>query len=246
MIPKIIHYCWFGGNPLSEDTIKYIATWKDYMPGWQIMEWNEDNSHLDSAPVYVQEAYECRKYAFVSDYVRLMALKQYGGVYFDTDVEVLKSFEPLLGDKAFIGFEESKAKMPATCVLGCEKDCEWVNEMLALYDGLKFIQPDGSYDMTTNVQRMGEKMVANGLTANGEPQYIEKWGLRIYPFDYFSPLTSTRVMRKSDNTYSIHHFASSWVETSLWGKVKMFIVEKILGRELTDRLIRWKRRIISK
>ena len=80
MIPKIIHYCWFGGNPLSEDTVKYIATWKYYMPGWQIVEWNEQNSNLDEAPVYVQEAYKCRKYAFVSDYVRLMALKQYGGV----------------------------------------------------------------------------------------------------------------------------------------------------------------------
>jgi hypothetical protein len=93
---------------------------------------------------------------------------------------------------------------------------------------------------------MGEKMVANGLTANEEPQYIEKWGLHVYPFDYFSPLTSTRVLRKSDNTYSIHHFASSWVETSFWGKVKMFIVDRILGRELTDRLIRWKRRIVNK
>ena len=144
--------------------IKYIATWKDYMPGWQIMEWNEQNSNLDEAPVYVQEAYKCKKYAFVSDYVRLMALNQYGGVYFDTDVEVLKSFEPLLDDKVFIGFEESKAKMHATCVLGCEKDCEWVNEMLTLYDGLRFILPDGSCDMTTNVQRMGERMVANGLT----------------------------------------------------------------------------------
>lgn len=217
------------------------------MPDWEIMEWNEGISYLDSAPVYVQEAYKCRKYAFVSDdYVRLMALKQYGGVYFDTDVEVLKSFEPLLGDKAFIGFEESKAKMPATCVLGCEKDCEWVNEMLALYDGLKFIQPDGSYDMTTNVQRMGERMAANGLIANGEPQYIEKWGLRIYPFDYFSPLTSTRVMRKSNNTYSIHHFASSWVERTPWQKFKNWFFEKVLGRKLTDKLVQVKRWMVGK
>lgn len=200
--------------------------------------------NLYEAPVYVQEAYKCKKYAFVSDYVRLWALKQYGGVYFDTDVEVLESFEPLLGDKAFIGFEESKAMMPATCVLGCERNCVWVNERLSLYDGLRFIKPDGSYDITTNVQRMGDRMVENGLVANGVPQYIEKWGLRVYPFDFFSPLTSTRVMRMSENTYSIHHFASSWVETSFWGKVKMFVVEKILGRELTDSLIRWKRRMI--
>ena len=243
MIPKIVHYCWFGGKPLSEDTQKYIATWKAFMPGWEIMEWNEDNSHLDEAPLYVQEAYKCKKYAFVSDYVRLVALKQYGGVYFDTDVEVIKSFDTLLNDTAFVGFEESKAKLPATCVLGCEKDCDWVNEMLSIYDGLRFILPNGSYDMTPNVQRMGERMMENGLVANGNPQYIEKWGLRVYPFDYFSPITSTRIMRKTVNTYSIHHFASSWQDLSWTGKIKMFFIDKVLGRELTDKLIQIKRKI---
>lgn len=246
MIPKIIHYCWFGGNPTPDAIKEYMASWKKFMPDWEIKEWNESNCDISTAPIYVQEAYACKKYAFVSDYYRLVALKKCGGVYFDTDVEVLKSFEPLLNDTAFIGFEESKAHLPGTCVFGCEAGCDWVNDMLAIYDGLKFVMPDGSFDMTTNVQRMGEKMVSNGLIANGLPQYIEKWGLRVYPFDYFSPLTSTRVLRVSTNTYSIHHFAASWTKSpTLKGKIVGFICDKILGRELADKLIRVKRRVVG-
>ena len=156
MIPKIIHYIWLGGAPLPPLAERCIASWREHMPSWQIMRWDESNFDIAVAPLYVRQAYEARKYAFVSDYVRLWALEQYGGVYFDTDVQVLRPFEPLLGDTAFIGLEESLAHLPGTCVMGCEPHCNWVKEMLALYDNIHFILPDGSLDQTTNVQRMGE------------------------------------------------------------------------------------------
>ena len=219
MIPKILHYIWFGNNPLTPLAEQCLASWYEHMSDWQIMRWDESNFNIASAPLYVRQAYEARKFAFVSDYVRLLALDQYGGVYVDTDVKVIKSYEPLLNDTAFIGLEESKLHLPGTCVMGCEQHCRWVKDMLALYDDISFIKPDGSLDFTTNVQRMGAEMMEE-LKNKGMREekywkhdlYINKWGLRIYTHDYFSPITSTRVMRQTKNTYSIHYFASSWRE----------------------------------
>lgn len=217
MIPKILHYIWFGGKPLTPLAEQCLASWQEHMLDWTIMRWDESNFDIASAPLYVQQAYEARKFAFVSDYVRLWALEQYGGVYVDTDVKVLKSYEPLLNNTAFIGWEESKLHLPGTCVMGCEPHCRWVKDMLSVYEDISFIKPDGSLDMTTNVQRMGEVMMRElkkeGLTSEQywkQNQYISIWGLRIYTHDYFSPITSTRVMRKTKNTYAIHYFAESW------------------------------------
>ena len=217
----MLHYIWFGSKPLTSLAKECLASWKTTMPDWDIMRWDETNFDIAAAPLYVQQAYKARKYAFVSDYVRLWALEQYGGVYVDTDVKVLKSYEPLLNDTAFIGMEESLAHMPGTCVMGCEPHCQWVKDMLEVYNGVEFVKPDGSLDLTTNVQRMGERMKIEGLnelTTEGDKpwkrvQYIDKWGLRIYTHDYFSPITSTRVMRKTKNTYSIHYLAGSWCDS---------------------------------
>ena len=220
MIPKIIHYCWFGKNPMPQHLINYMATWKQHMPDWDIHAWDETSFNIAEAPVYVQQAYEAKKYAFVSDYVRLWALEQLGGVYLDTDVEVVKPFEPLLNDVAFCGMEESLAHLPGTCVMGCEAHCEWVKTMLGAYDNITFIKADGSYDITTNTRRLGNILCENGFVPSREAQYIEKWGLRIYTHDYFSPITSTRVMRKSKNTYAIHHLESSWSDGYIPGKIK--------------------------
>lgn len=244
MIPKIIHYCWFGGNPLTPLAEECLASWKTAMPDWQIMRWDETNFDIASAPMYVRQAYEARKYAFVSDYARLWALEQYGGVYVDTDVKVQKSYDPLLDDTAFIGFEESKAHLPGTCVMGCEPLCLWVRDMLALYDGIEFVRPDGSLDMTTNVERMGVVMM-NELRNEGmnedkywkQTQYVKKWGLKVYTHDYFSPITSTRVMRKTKNTYSIHYFAGSWRD----GKKKKGWRDWVITREVINALVQVKR-----
>ena len=229
MIPKIIHYCWFGRGEMPELVIKCIASWHKYMPDWEYRSWSEDNFDIASAPAYVQEAYAVKKYAFVSDYVRLWALEREGGLYMDTDVEVLRSFEPLLNDTAFIGLEESLALLPGTCVMACEAHCQWVKDMLATYENVHFVREDGTMDMTTNVQRLGKRMVQGGLLHERKEQYLSQWGLRVYTHDYFSPITSTRVMRKSKNTYCIHRFAGSWVDGKKGGVHDWWIVREIIN-----------------
>ena len=249
MIPKILHYIWFGSNTLTPLAEECLESWKNFMSDWSIMRWDESNFDIASAPLYVRQAYEARKFAFVSDYVRLWALEQYGGVYVDTDVMVLRSYEPLLGDTAFIGMEESQAHLPGTCVMGCEPRCRWVKDMLSLYDGISFVRPDGSLDLTTNVQRLGERMKAQGLnelTAQGDKpwtriQYLKGWGLRIYTHDYFSPITSTRVMRKTKNTYSIHYFAESWRD----GKRASGWRNWTITREIVNALVQLKRKLFD-
>lgn len=240
MIPKKIHYCWFGRGEMPELVLRCIDSWKKYLPDYTLQLWSEDNFDIASAPRYVQEAYVAKKYAFVSDYVRLWALEREGGVYLDTDVEVLRSFDPLLDDTAFIGLEESLALLPGTCVMGCESHCQWVKDMLATYDDAKFMREDGSFDLTTNVQRLGAQMVAGGLQHERKLQYLPKWGLRVYTHDYFSPITSTRVMRKTKNTYCIHRFAGTWVDGKKTGIRDCWIV-----REFINILVQIKRRIIK-
>ena len=240
MIPKIVHYCWFGKGKMPELVQTCIASWHTHMPDWDFKLWSEDNFDIASAPQYVREAYTAKKYAFVSDYVRLWALEQEGGVYLDTDVEVLRPFDPLLGDTAFIGLEESLALLPGTCVMGSEAHCQWVKDMLATYEDAKFLREDGSLDMTTNVQRMGMKMIEGGLQHKREIQYLPQWGLRVYTHDYFSPITSTRVMRKTKNTYCIHRFAGSWVDGKQSGIRNWWIV-----REIINLLVQIKRLILK-
>lgn len=254
MIPKIIHYCWFGRGEMPELVQKCIASWYRYMPDWEYRLWTEDtllpilNPSLEGRtsnttdnlpmedkdwlfymPEYVKEAYQAKKFAFVSDYVRLWALEREGGLYLDTDVEVLKSFDSLMNDTAFIGLEESLALLPGTCVMACEAHCQWVKDMLATYDGAHFLHEDGTMDMTTNVQRLGERMLQCGLLRERKVQFILKWGLRVYTHDYFSPITSTRVMRKSKNTYCIHRFAGTWVDGKKGGIRNWWIVREIIN-----------------
>ena len=238
MIPRIIHYCWFGGNAIPDNLRRYMATWRTMMPDWKIIEWNEQNFSIENAPLYVQEAYREQKWAFVSDYVRLWALNQYGGIYFDTDIEVLRPFDNLLNNIAFIGLEESLAHLPGTCVMGCEPQCIWVKEMLALYNDICFVRANGTYDMTTNVQRMGEKLVEKGFVPCRKEQFMSVYGLRIYTHDYFSPITSTRVMRKTAHTYCIHHFAGSWTNNKHYRLRDTWLV-----RELINALIQIKRKL---
>lgn len=245
-----------GGKEKPELVQRYMASWHQFMPDWQYMEWNEDTidayckEHNIPSPIsnlpYCREAYDARKFAFVSDYIRLWVLEKFGGVYMDTDVEVIKPLDDLLEQKAFIGFEESLAHLPGTCVIGTEAYGEWIISMLKVYNDIHFVDANGVLDMTTNVVRLGTVMIAQGLIPNGEEQVLSlpsNETIHIYPFDYFSPVTSTRVLRVSVRTYAIHHFAMSWKEQKGWTKCWNFICDKIVGREMVNRLVLLKRKL---
>ncbi|MGV0922665.1 glycosyltransferase family 32 protein [Empedobacter tilapiae] len=207
MIPKIIHYCWFGGSKLPQELIDYIEIWKRLMPDYEIIKWSEDNFDVMKHH-YTKEAYKARKYAFVSDYCRVFVLKEYGGIYMDTDVEVIKAFTPLLNNNSFIGFEDYNKI--GTSVIGATKDSIFIQEILKLYDSINFVTENGKLNLTTNVDLITNYIRKNGVNLNGETvNYEDK--LTIYSKDYFSPIVfDTKKISITENTFSIHHFSQSW------------------------------------
>lgn len=168
MIPHIIHYCWFGGNPLPELEQHCLASWHQHMPDWTIMRWDESNFDIAAAPLYVRQAYEARKYAFVSDYVRLWALEKFGGLYMDVDFMVYRPFDELM-DKyaAFAGYEGSKRNPVMQGVIASEPHGAWVWDMLSTYETRSFIKPDGSFDLTPNTADFTDRLESQGFVADG-------------------------------------------------------------------------------
>lgn len=200
MIPKVIHYCWFGGKPLPDDVQKCIVSWKKKLPDYEIKEWNESNFNFKDN-LYAREAYNHKKWAFVADYARIYVLVKYGGIYLDTDVEVIKSMDSLLQYKAFCCFQESKDL--CTAVLGCESNFEMFEEWLKLYDELEY------NDSQPNVIPFTRLCQKYGLKLNNQQQTIE--GLEVFPSDYFSPKNyRTNETILTSNTYTIHHFHETW------------------------------------
>lgn len=231
MIPKIIHYCWFGRGEKPELAVKCIESWKKYLPDYELKEWNEDNFEI-SRNQYVREAYENRKFAFVTDYVRLFAIYTEGGIYMDTDVEVVGNFDKFLHHHAFSGFE-TDGNVP-TGMMAAEKGSIWAKDLLDQYQNRIFVLPDGSFDMTTNTTVITNYMLDKGLVLNN--QYQDFPGLcTMYPADYFCPKDHrTGKIRCTKNTVCIHHFAGSWLEHSfskdLRHNLKTFLV-KIIGEK---------------
>ena len=239
MIPRIIHYCWFGCGPLPELAQKCMDSWHQYMPDWEYKLWNEDNFDVNQN-TYVKEAYEAGKFAFVSDYVRLWALVKEGGVYLDTDVEVFKSFDALLCYSAFAGFEGSKCFPIGTCVIASEPHGQWVQEMLCHYENRHFLLKGGSFDLTTNVQFLSAIMREQGFVQNGEEQDYKD--LHIFSVDYFSPRRTTGEYLLTDNTYCDHLGLGSWTESRGGWKD---VVRRLLGPRIMPFLIKLKRKIIG-
>lgn len=204
MIPKIIHYCWFGNKPKTESINKYIDTWKKHMPNYTIKEWNETNFDISKFR-FTQEAYSVGKYAFVSDVVRLYALAHEGGIYFDTDIEVLKSFDPLLNQDYILGYE--KGNIVGTGVMGAVKGSTIIQGFLETYKNKSFILEDGSQNNIPNPQLLMDYIQHNKLN------------LKIYDVDYFcaKDFLTGKIVR-TDNTFCIHHYAGSWLTP--WQKIK--------------------------
>ena len=239
MIPRTIHYCWFGRGEMPEQAKQCIASWHKFMPDWEYKLWNEDNVDVDVC-AYAKEAYDARKFAFVSDYVRLCALEREGGLYLDTDVEVFKSFEDLLGYKAFAGFEGSKHLPVGTCVMASEAHGEWVSEQLEAYRDRHFLTPDGTFDMTTNVQFITANMVGQGFVQNGVEQDYKD--LHVFPVEFFSPRHTTGEYLRTENTYCDHLGMGTWDEKDHGWKAK---VARLVGQKNAVRLIKLKRRLFG-
>ena len=228
MIPKIIHYCWFGGGDKPELAVKCIESWKKYLSDYEIKEWNEENFDITQNQ-YVREAYENRKFAFVTDYVRLYAIYTEGGVYMDTDVEVIGSYDLFLHHHAFSGFE-TDGNVP-TGMMAAEKGSIWAKELLDQYKNRVFVKPDGSFDMTTNTTVITNYMLHKGLILNNQYQDFPEL-CTMYPADYFCPKDHrTGIIRCTKNTTCIHHFAGSWLEhdvvSELRHKIKVLLVKYI-------------------
>ncbi len=234
MIPKVIHYCWFGRGQMPKLALKCIESWKKYCPDYEIKEWNEDNFDLDLYP-YVREAYDARKFAFVTDVVRLYALYHEGGIYMDTDVEVIKPLDSLLAYDAVSGFE-SPTQIP-TGLMASRDGHPLFKELLDEYNGIHFVRPDGTLDITTNVIRISNTCREYGLRLDNTLQTVR--GFTLLPKDFLCPIEHEgHRLVLTPNTLCIHHFAGSWVTgKALWKKR----VARLLGSNLTLLIIKIKR-----
>ena len=208
MIPKKIHYCWFGCGEKSKLAQKCIASWKKFCPDYEIIEWNEDNFAIDSYP-YAKYCYEKKKWAFLSDFVRLVVVYQHGGIYFDTDVELLKSPEKLLGYDAYFGFETNEyvATGLGFGAIPCHKS---VSAMIEEYNN---IVPDEHGDfLLVGCPKLNTKALLQlGLQQSGQKQTVA--GAVILPTDYFNPYDDpTGRLNKTENTISVHWYSKSWMD----------------------------------
>ena len=206
-IPKILHYCWFGNGEYPKREQKCINSWQKHLNNFKWKLWNEQTFDINCND-YVKEAYEAKKYMYVSDYCRLLALYNEGGLYLDTDCLVKKDFSNLLGNTAFTGYGGDNFELAAHTLAFPPKH-PFIKEFLDSYENTHFIKPDGSYNMYTINMRMTELLQKHGFVPNGEKQVVNN--ITIYPMTYFCPLSmlpDTVKDCKSKNTYCIHIWSS--------------------------------------
>lgn len=227
MIPKIVHYIWFGGNPYSDKIQKCIDSWHKYLPEYEFMLWNEDTFNIDESCDYVRQAYANKKWAFVSDYVRVWALNKYGGVYLDTDVEVRKSLDNFLGHNMVLGTDELGH---LTAFMASSPNQPLWQDILELYHSMQFVNPDGSFNMTVNNSYLENRLAEYGYKIANEMQHLDK-DIEVYPDDWFHAADHmSGILNITDNTHAIHWHTLTWCDTST--HVNRFIRVKILGRIL--------------
>lgn len=257
-IPKIIHYCWLGGNPKPESVLRCIDSWRKYCPDYEIREWNESNLDI-SMNEYTRQAYEAKAWGFVPDYLRLWIVYNYGGIYLDTDVQIIRSFDPLLSHAAFAGFEQGTADQDGAYVnfgqgFGAEAGNSVLCEHMELYEKLCFRNVDGTFNRLASPHYTTDVLVRRGL--NRKSNKIQKLpDITVYPDDRFCPKSfATGMVHKTSNTYSIHQFDGSWYSQAeqelrerwekdarrdYWLHLPHRIGRKLLGDELYERIKRF-------
>lgn len=243
MIPKKIHYCWFGRNPLPESALKCIASWRKYLPDYEIIEWNEDNFDVDSIP-YTAQAYQAKKYAFVSDYARFKILYEHGGIYFDTDVEVIKPIDDIIAKGPFMGFEINPcAERPNGAVnpglgLGVGAGHDLYKEIIDAYGQFQFMNTNGELNQTTVVIYTSNILIKKGLTAKKGIQQVD--GIFLYPKEYFNPLDdNTGRLVITENTHSIHWYSKTWLNVSPLRMRFSRFAHRIFGTDTVSNLMQF-------
>ena len=248
MIPKTIHYCWFGRNPLPESAQRCIASWRKFFPDYQIIEWNEDNFDVNAIP-YTAQAYAARKYAFVSDFARFQILYDHGGLYFDTDVEVIAPMDDIIARGPFMGFEidpkAEQAGRDGACGavapglgLGVNPGLGLYAEILQAYREFQFLNPNGSPNQTTVVTYTTQILLRHGLKATPGIQQVA--GVFIYPKEYFNPLDdNTGRLVRTPNTRSIHWYTKTWLNRPKWRHKLAQLSHRILGTDTPAKIRRF-------
>ena len=225
-IPKIIHYCWLSNDPVPEDLQKYMKSWKEKLSDYDFMKW--DFTKFDkSSSAWVSEAFDNKKYAFAADYIRLFAVYNYGGIYMDMDIEVLKSFDQLLYYPYMFAYERPNQPWIEAGCFGAEKGNEFIGKCLDRYEGRHFIKPDGSFDQLPLPQVMSKVMEESSFN------YI------IYPWNYFTAKSyDTGLESPNEATFTIHHFAGSWKTDEEKEKIaKSRKLSKFFGVRIANNII---------
>lgn len=239
MIPKVIHYCWFGGNPLPKSAKKCISSWKKYLPDYEIKEWNESNFDVNSIP-YTEDAYKAKKYAFVSDYARFKILHEHGGVYFDTDVEAIAGMADILEQGSFMAWETPSGngvyKIAPGLGLAAKPQEELYSEILSGFENLNYYNADGTRNEYSMIPLVTDILQAHGMKPDGSLQVV--CDTTLYPDDYFCPMNAlTGIITRTPNTRTIHHYSMSWMTEKQQRRLRITrFVRRIFGSELLERI----------
>ena len=237
MIPKLIHYCWLSNDPVPAVLQEYMESWKKVLPDYEWVHWSFDRFDKSSS-LWVSQAFDNKKYAFAADYIRLYALYNYGGIYLDMDVEVVKSYDEFLGLREMICFENSKDNRLEVAAFGVEKGAQWVKDCLAYYENRAFVKEDGTFDtkvlpgiiknalIQNGYKLVPVKSVAEADTVKGEKE------IPVFPYQFFSPKSyGTGKIERNELTHSIHHFAGTWLP---WYAKAEKAIFNSLGLEFRD------------
>lgn len=240
MIPKIIHYCWLSNDPIPENLQKCMSTWKRYLPDYEFMLWNFERFPKDKSK-WVSDAFNNKKYAFAADYIRLYALYNYGGIYLDMDVEVIKTFNPFLNLETMVSWQNGAAGLEVAA-MGVQKGSMWVKDCLDYYDCQTFILPNGNLNTTVMPRVIENRLKAKEIKLYNVSNITEatsvKDGIPVFPYTYFSPKNyKTKVLKITTDTICIHHFDGSWLSRK--DRIKNSII-KYLGPYVTRFIVKLK------